>query len=710
MFDYGPTAAEATPAAVQVSPAPIGARERSLGVLSIARRRKLFILGCVATCALVAAATTKLLTPKYVATAEIYIDPGSLPGAGKDALAPGQDSNGFINYVESQRLIITSSSVLDRVVADEKLDADSEFLGESRLANLMGSAPKPSDRAGAAAAVLGARIQVKRPERTFIIDLSVFDRDPIKAARLANATAHGYIEVISALQRDASRKTEDSLTGRIEALRQRILDAEKKVEDYKGANGLEGFVSDQQLKDMNSQLTGARTNAATARSLLDEIEAARRHGGDIAAIASRIPSSSLSALRTQQGEARQKLGDLMGELGPKHPQVVAAESRVSAADAAIDAELARFARSQRIEYDRAHQLELALGREVEDLKTRASADGQSSVGLRDLEREAEAARSVYELFVTRSRETGEIQQVEPSRTEIITLATPPNRRTFPPSLTLMTAAGSLLGLALGLAGAIMRERKPNPASPEPEPTPAPTPKDRKSRPPGAFTITARSALRSARWAQSLDAIELAGLGFPTLPARADAGEFRAILAALGLDDSQIPAAKRTVVLAVSGANVTGLRTTLAINLALTAARRGLGVALIDAAEHDAQLTRAIRRATGALHLDGDSLHDTEEGVLLALPKAFDLDRGRSHPEDLLRHLGQLRDPTIDLIVCDGPDPGESDEAPLLGWADEVIAFDESGEGGAPRALAELGIAAGAVVSFVAAESGRVKRA
>ena len=124
MFDYGPTAAEATPAAVQVSPAPIGARERSLGVLSIARRRKLFILGCVATCALVAAATTKLLTPKYVATAEIYIDPGSLPGAGKDALAPGQDSNGFINYVESQRLIITSSSVLDRVVADEKLDAD----------------------------------------------------------------------------------------------------------------------------------------------------------------------------------------------------------------------------------------------------------------------------------------------------------------------------------------------------------------------------------------------------------------------------------------------------------------------------------------------------------------------------------------------------------------------------------------------------------
>ena len=343
MFEYGPTTAEASGGDAG-PPRPAGSpRDRALAAVDVAKRHKAFVLGCGLACALLGFAASKTLTPRYVAVTQIYIDPGALPGAGKDVPAPGQDSTGFINYVESQSLIITSRAVLERVVANEKLDVDPDFSGGWRLPAFLSASPDSSDRTAAAAAALGTRIQVKRPERTFVIDLSVSDRDPIKAAELANATARAYIDVSSAWQSDASRLTEVSLAGRLEILRKRVLDAEKKVEDFKADNGLVGtrdlLVTEQQLKDMNAQMMIARAKAAEARARLDQIESAHRRGGDVAALASQITSASLAALRTQQALARQRLAELTGDLGPRHPQVIDAKARVSAADAAVDAEL-----------------------------------------------------------------------------------------------------------------------------------------------------------------------------------------------------------------------------------------------------------------------------------------------------------------------------------------------------------------------------------
>ena len=572
----------------------------------------------------------------------------------------------------------------------------------------VGSSPGAADRTAAATAALATRIQVKRPERTFIIDLSVSDRDPLRAAELANATARAYIDVSSAWQADVSRRTEVSLAGRLEALRQRVVDAEKKVEDFKAANGLVGtrdsLVSEQQLKDMNAQMMNARAKAAEARARLDQIENAHRRGGDVAALASEIASASLAALRTQQGLARQRLADLTAELGPRHPQVIDAKARVEAADAAVEAELTRFAQSQRIEYDSAKQLEAALSGQLDRLKAQSNANGQSSVGLRDLEREADAARSVYELFVTRSREAGEIQQVEPSRTRIVSLATAPKSRAFPPSGALMASLGLLLGLGLGAAGSLARERRA--AAPPPD---APAVEEEReandapARPMATFAITGRSQLVAAQRAQSLDRLDLGGLGFPTLPVEADDAEFEAILDALGLDERGRRGSRRARAFAVAGPNSDGLRTALAINLALCAARRGIRVALIDAAEGNAKLTRAIRHAAQTPILNQGAFYLAANRVLLALPKGFDAEIGRMRPDELLQSLTRLRDEAIELIICDGPDTADANAARILGLVDEVVAFEETpGEGGAPalwKTLAEVGVTARARVRF-----------
>jgi uncharacterized protein involved in exopolysaccharide biosynthesis/Mrp family chromosome partitioning ATPase len=693
----------------------------------IAGRNFVLIVASGVVCALIAYGASKLITPRYVATTQIYVDPSAMEGSEAQPIAPGQDSNGFVNYVESQVLIATSRSVLERVVKAEKLDRDPEFsptASGSFLGRLLSAGGSDEDVVAATARALGAHLQVKRPERTFVLDLSITSRDPVRAAELANATARAYIEEVNAMHSDAANETGAAIAGRLEALRASVLEAEKNVEDYKAANGLVGArdttLIDQQLKETNDQIVAARERMSDARARADQIEIARRKGGDVGAIASQLNLTSLGPLRAQQAEARQKFADAAAELGPRHPQVVDAQARLRAADAAVDAELERFAQSQRIDYARAKALEASLTRQLDDLKRQTNADDQSMIGLRDLERKASAARDVYELFVNRSRDTGEIQQVAPTRTKIISPATPAKTPAFPESSSLVAGAGFVLGLGLGFLVAVRREggRSLTPVAPavvavEPPPAPppaseaAPSPSDAPTTTlegPPRLIVGAATRLRTRTRRQSLDRLDLIDLGFPALPDSAGADEFEAVLTALDFATPRsrdLPRAgsRRRFVLVVAGSNDFGDRTALAINLALTAARGGARVVLLDAAGRNAKLTRAVRSASRRPILDAGASYETENSVRLALPKALDAERGRQRPEAMLRQLLDAREETLDLIVCDGPGASEIEAASVFEYANAIVALDGAGEATTLEQLANLGFAPNVLVRF-----------
>jgi hypothetical protein len=199
-----------------------------------------------------------------------------------------------------------------------------------------------------------------------------------------------------------------------------------------------------------------------------------------------------------------------------------------------------------------------------------------------------------------------------------------------------------------------------------------------------------------------------------LPADADSAEFDAILDALGVDGASRQGSHPALAVAIVGANGEGLRTALAINLALCAARRGVHVALIDAAERNAELTRAVRHAAQTPILDQGAFYLAANRVLLALPRGFDAEFGRTRPGELLQSLTRLHDEAVELVICDGPDLGDDGAAQILGLVDEVVAFaDGSGEEGAQslgKALAAAGVTTCARVRFETATPQQQRRA
>src|SRR5580693_8004212 len=111
-----------------------------LDLVDLLWRRKVAIAMAGLICACAAVAIGKSLAPKYAATAQLYVDPRELQLVDHELTPRAQDISGLSMVVESQARLITSNSVLLRVIQDTGIDKDPEFGGESRdmLASLLG--------------------------------------------------------------------------------------------------------------------------------------------------------------------------------------------------------------------------------------------------------------------------------------------------------------------------------------------------------------------------------------------------------------------------------------------------------------------------------------------------------------------------------------------------------------------------------------------
>lgn len=379
------------------------------------------------------------IPPKYVSTAQLFIDPRDLRVLQNEVSpnAVSSDPASTTAYLESQARVIASDSIKMRVIQQEGLDKDPEFGGEAARSGLMqffadmlpSSGAPPRDGTLYAMAALDKAVTVRRGERTFVIDIGVTSRDAIKAARIANALANAYLDDQAAVRADAATRATSALTGRLEELRNRLRIAEDKAERYKEAHNIVGVggksISEDQLALNNAQLVASRTRVTEAKAKYDQTRTANPTGIEAGAIPEAVASNTMTALRSQLGAALNKEADMRASLGSRHPALASAQAQVRDARRQISEELSRIARAAKAEYDRAVESERQIARRVEELKGEQYAASRASVELRELDREVESSRVVYDAFLRRARETGELSGIDTTNARIIGNAVPP---------------------------------------------------------------------------------------------------------------------------------------------------------------------------------------------------------------------------------------------------------------------------------------------
>jgi len=643
--------------------------------LFAALRRRLWtiigvvVLGCVATLAY--AFTT---TPYFTSTVSILIDPRESQVVDVEAVLSGlpPDSNTIDTEVE----VIQSSDLIGRVIDRLKLMRDPEintaldpdvFDPVGYLKSFLPKdpvSPAEQDRINYQMAVqlFRDRMGVKRSGLTYVINVSFTSQDPEKAARIAGALADVYLVDQLEAKFAATQRANTWLSERLEGLRQEVNASERAVEKFRADNNLtdvEGtLINEQQMSEINAQLIIARSDLARDEARLQTFQNLLKSGGDADTLSEAIQSETITRLREQQAEVVREKAELETRYGARHPQIVRVNRELSDLQQQIAAEIRRIVTALITGVDVTRERVNSLNRDLRKLEGESSSNQQALVQLRELSREADASRTLYESFLGRFKETTEQGTYQEADARILANATIPVEPSWPQKPLLLALAFVLSGL-VGTAIAFLLEQLENGffASAQLE---------------AALGYPVLSVIPALRGAVARDSKGKAMAPHTYLLHKPFSGfseAFRSLSTALTLSDVDRP--PRTIVFTSSMPGEG--KTTSAICFARSQAKAGKNVILVDCDLRNSSLSERlditadhglVELLSGHAQMDDVTLRDDDSGLVILPLKSRPANPQGLLQSDAFRTLIDTLADQYDLVIFDS--------APLLPVSDTQI--------------------------------------
>lgn len=370
------------------------------------------------------------------------------------------------SLLESHRSILASPEFAGMIVGRLRLDLDDEFNGRAAsgnpsffslgglylvLTNVVGierlqaagfeppvlEAEEDIDRHATAISHFQSAFEVNQQGRSYVLRIAVTSQSPAKSSRIANASAQHYMELIAD---ERSKETADAaewLSERVEELKRDVDQAESAILVYVqkrdeagyedgGAIGLQRQQIQQVLLSLNADLS-------TRISQLKRLQA-MSHNGDMWGVLSEVVNSDvLESLRAQQIVLGQREAELNTRYGENHPLLVQLRADKAELENGIERSInSAFGRMQS-ETDDIRSRTAALEAERAKLEAQMVSTRADDITLRELERQALAARDLYARYLGRLSEVRYQRDLIRSDIKQVARATIPKQSIGPPT-------------------------------------------------------------------------------------------------------------------------------------------------------------------------------------------------------------------------------------------------------------------------------------
>jgi uncharacterized protein involved in exopolysaccharide biosynthesis/Mrp family chromosome partitioning ATPase len=297
---------------------------------------------------------------------------------------------------------------------------------------------------------------VRRSGLTYIISIQVSTTDPALAAEIANTYASEYVLNQVQSKFDSSRVMNDWLNSRLEDMRIEVQVADKAVDDYRRSVGLLNVTGADLVERQIVELSG---DVAAQQRRLEESEAkleTASRSKQTDSLSPVILSDTIVRLRTAQAQLQEERGRIQSTFGPLHPSFLEIEQRATALDREVRAEIDRIVASLESDVSTARRgLEVSKQR-LRDLSGRATENNSALVKLNELDRQAAAARTLYEQFLSRNQEISVISELKQPAAQSVSSAVIP-AEPVSPNPRLQLAIALLAGAAAGVFSIMLRE-------------------------------------------------------------------------------------------------------------------------------------------------------------------------------------------------------------------------------------------------------------
>lgn len=455
---------------------PIGPDLRRMWALFL-RHIRLFV--AIAAVVFVASVVLTLrATPLYTASSSVMLDVRKQQVVDTQAVMSGLPADTAV--VDSEVQVLKSRHLAARVVDTLHLDQDPEFNGRLRkpsfvggilrgVKGLFGGSPPNAPlsaldqkklREGIIQSVLG-RLNVRRSGLTYVIEINFTSEAPSKAARIADTWADLYLTEQLETKYYATQKANRWLNERLAQLKVQVQAADEAVQQYKIANNLlsasGATLTEQEISNYNQQLATARVQEAEANARLRTAQQQLAAGSTGEDVGEALGSAVIQQLRAQRAQASANLAELQSKYGPRHPEMLKAQRNLADIDAQIQAEVRRIISNLQAQAQVARQRTAAIAGTQNAARGALATNNRAAVRLAELERNAEAVRTLYESFLNRFKQTSADQGLEQSDARIVSQANIPTSQSSP-DVKRNLILGLILAVGAGAAGVLLAER------------------------------------------------------------------------------------------------------------------------------------------------------------------------------------------------------------------------------------------------------------
>lgn len=447
--------------------------------LAIIRRQWRVVLAAIAVAGAIGLAFAATAVPIYSATATLLIDRNNSQIVEQLSTIGGvvEDEASILSQVE----VLQSETIGLAVVDSLKLTENQEFRATraSLLSSIFGTirslvnvsqwfSPTKKETViddGTLKRSLSDRLlndlSVKRIGRTYALELTYNSTSPVLAAQIVNAVASAYLLDKLNSKYEATRRASDWLSDRIAELRQRALDTDLAVQKFRAEHNLittgnNGLLSDQQLAESNSALILAQSETAKARARVQRIEHILATDDVDAVVTDILDSSVANDLRKKYLESSKLETEITRRLGSSHIQAVRLRNEMQEYRRLMFQEISRIAQSYKSDLEVSEAKERSLAESVAKATDISNSASETQVQMRELQREAETYKNMYQTFLQRYQEAMQQQSFPVTEARVISKAMPPYIPSKP-NKPIILVLFMIMGAAAGGGIAMFRE-------------------------------------------------------------------------------------------------------------------------------------------------------------------------------------------------------------------------------------------------------------
>ncbi len=441
------------------------------------KRHKWEVLGFAFVAMIVGALTAFSLPPVYRAEVKMLIEPEQKKIVSLDPL---QSATNISYFYETQFEILRSKTVAVAVIMALGLENHEEFsekksedatlpfgikldsLIPEQLAPMLESGGKEKNTLEKMVEKFQKKLTIKGEDKSQIVTIAFESNNRNLAASVANAVSKAYIDEGLEARLSTVKQAASWLTVRLEELRKQLADSEAALRAFQNKTGVVDSTSQQDIvrnrfSSITANLVQAERARVEAESRYNQVKTAKKLKKPYDSIKSVLADPLIQRLKEEESRLSRHVAELSERYGHKHPKMIAGKSDLKEAQTRLNVEIEKVVDGIRREYEVAANNEKELIRLSEKMKKDIRGLKGDEFKLASLEREVTANRELYNMFMTRFKETEVTGEDEGgTNVRIIDAAEPPSQP-YKPRKVLMIAMFLIGGVFFGVLLSFVRE-------------------------------------------------------------------------------------------------------------------------------------------------------------------------------------------------------------------------------------------------------------